>query len=359
MKALFQQLTKKLTGRETGTPNPGASVFFFPLRTNVEYFASPGGFLTLERRIKQAALLYDVLMFEGGMYIATIGETGSVDLWKPDVTDEELSEPVKPTGGDYYFAVGPGGSTQRHVLQSGPVERRFRSEFQSFVKRLGPRTPEWVQVKTYDPTPEAKNSINQLTEQDLKNPEMVIPEAGRWLQSKIISNLNHDLLLIQHLKCAASMDPLHIPLLPKKMTGLKPASGFLATEVLVPDFSKLSWEVIAEIRKQKAVEEFRRRVRQVEDLARVLLPDGDQKDLSHQVSQLMTDELLGEVNNLMPKTGSTVRNILINLISGVLPYHMGTIPTVGASIVDIVKLRKAKDSWVTVFMRLRTGSKKG
>jgi len=74
MKALFQQLTKKLTGRETDTPNPEASVFFFPLRTNVEYFASPGGFLTLERRIKQAALLYDVLMFEGGMYIATVGE---------------------------------------------------------------------------------------------------------------------------------------------------------------------------------------------------------------------------------------------------------------------------------------------
>lgn len=44
-----------------------------------------------------------------------------------------------------------------------------------------------------------------------------------------------------------------MPLLRKKMTGLKPASGFLATEVLVPDFSKLSWEVIAEIRKQKSV----------------------------------------------------------------------------------------------------------
>lgn len=156
MKALFQQLTKKLTGRETGTPNPGASVFFFPLRTNIEYFASPGGFLSLERRIKQAALLSDVLMFEGGMYIATIGETGSVDLWKPDVTDEELGEFVKPTGGDYYFAIDPSGSTQRYVLQSSPVERRFRSEFHSVIRSLGSRTPEWVQMKTYAPTPEAK-----------------------------------------------------------------------------------------------------------------------------------------------------------------------------------------------------------
>ena len=73
----------------------------------------------------------------------------------------------------------------------------------------------------------------------------------------------------------------------------------------------------------------------------------------------MTDELLKEVRDLMPKTGSTVKNILINLLSGILPYHLGAVPAIATSIADIAKLRKVEDSWVTVFMRLRTGGKKG
>ena len=339
-------------------PKTTSSIFFFPLRTNVEYFASPEGFLTLEGRIKQASLLYDTIICEGGMYIATIGHMGSVDMWKPpaDITDEELYQSFRPSGGEYYFAVGPSGSKQRYIIQSGSVERRFRSEFHSLLKNIGPQIPEWIQIKTYGLTQEANDLVSRLTEQNIRNPEIVIPEGGLWLRRRIISNLNHDLILIRNLQSAASMDPLHMPILQKKISGLQSAHGFLSLEVAIPDFSGLSWEVIAEVRQHKAIMEFRHKMAQVESYARTSLPNADQNQLLDQISQLITDELLTEIRNLMPKTTSTARNVIINLLSGLLPYPFGTVPAIGSSIAEISKQLKAEDSWVTVFMRLRATS---
>ena len=227
--------------------------------------------------MKQAALLYDTIICEGGMYIATIGNMGNVDMWKPpaDITDEELYEPFRPTGGEYYFAIGPSGSKGCHVMQSGPVERRFRSEFHSLLKNLGPQIPEWIQVKTYDLTREAKDLVSRLTEQDIRNTAIVIPEGGPWLRRKIISNLNHDLILIRNLQSAASIDPLHMPILRGKISGLQSAHGFLSLEIAIPDFSKLSWESIAEVRQHRAMTEFRRKMTRVESLARASLPNAE------------------------------------------------------------------------------------
>jgi hypothetical protein len=58
-------------------PESSESTFFFPLRTNVQCFDTAEARLKLEERIKQASLLHDKLLFEGGVYTATAWEEGS------------------------------------------------------------------------------------------------------------------------------------------------------------------------------------------------------------------------------------------------------------------------------------------
>src|ERR1044072_4356950 len=53
-----------------------SSTFFFPLRTNVQYFDTAEARLKLEERVKQASLLHDKLLFEGGLYTASSWEEG-------------------------------------------------------------------------------------------------------------------------------------------------------------------------------------------------------------------------------------------------------------------------------------------
>lgn len=337
------------------------STFFFPLRTNVEYFVSPEGFLALEQRVKQAAILYDVIIFEGGIYTASVGPTGSMDFWIPpdQVTEEELGLKFEPYGGHHHLAIAPTGSRQFQTLISGSVERRFRSEFHSILKSLGPECPKWVKVDTYDLTPEAKNLVNRLSQSDERNLDIEIGKEQRFLKSKILHNLNRDLTLIWCLGYAASIDPLYAPILHKKMTahgGLQPASGFLTLEFAVPDFSQLPWEVIAELREHKAMAEFRRRMIDTENLVRASLPNGNEAELRHQISQVITDELLKEIKSLQPTTRGTAINLTLNLVSGLVPFPWGTISSVTSSITQITKLTEAQNSWITIFMKLRASN---
>ena len=188
-------------------PNRGTQ-FFFPLRTNVEYFASPQGYLSLVERIKQTSILYDTLVFEGGIYTASVGETGSFDLWIPpqDVTEEKLNVEFRPTGGEHYVRIAPTGSDQGQVVLSGPVERRFRSEFYSVLRNLEAEQLPWMKMQTFDFTSEGKRLVDRLQREDEKNPNLALPEGSHWLKSKILANLSHDLVLIASLQTSASID---------------------------------------------------------------------------------------------------------------------------------------------------------
>jgi len=335
------------------------STFFFPLRTNVEYFTSPEGFLTLERRVKQAAILYDVIILEGGIYTASAGPTGSMDFWisPSQVTDEELRLKLEPSGGQHHLALAPTGSRQFQTVVSGPVERRFRSEFHSILKKLGPEYPKWIKMETYDLTSAAKSLASRISRNDEKNTNIAIPEGSHFLRNIILRNLNRDLILAGSLGSMASIDPLHLPILQKKMAahgGLRPASGFVALEVAVPDLSEVPWDVIAEVREHKAMMEFRHRIVQTENLVRTSLPDADDAELRFQISQIITNELLNEIKNLRPTVKGVVANLTLDLLSGLIPPPWSAVSTLALNTPEIGKLFKTRTSWITMFMKLRT-----
>jgi len=333
------------------------STFLFPLRTNVEYFASPEGYLTLLERIKQASILYDTLVFESGIYTASVGETGSFDLWIPpqDVTEETLNVEFSPTGGEHYVRMAPTGSDQRQVVLAGPVERRFRSEFYSVLRDLEAEQLPWMKMQTFDLTSEGRNLAHRLRKEDEKNPDLALPEGSRWLKSKILANLSHDLVLIASLRTSASIDPLYAPMLQHKTIGrqrMQPAPGFVALEVAMPNFASVPWETIVQLREKPALVEFRKKMTSIEMMARSALPEGGVGELKYQVSQTISEELLQEIAHLLPKLSKVASDVVLDLALGLLS---GPIPVSAAvtGLRGIVEVAEANRSWVAVFLRLR------
>lgn len=286
-----------------------------------------------------------------------------MDFWIPpsQVTDEELRLKLEPSGGQHRLALAPTGSRQFQTVVSGPVERRFRSEFHSILKKLGPKHPNWIKMETYDLTSAAKSLAGRLSWNDERNPDIVIPEGSRFLRNIILKNLNHDLILMWSLGSTASIDPLHLPVLHKKMAArgeLHPASGFVALQVAVPDLSEVPWDVVDEVRQHKAMSEFRHRMVQTENFVRTSLPDVDDAELRYQISQIITDELLNEVKNLRPTSKSVATNVTLDLLTGLMPPPWSVVSALALGIPEITKLVRTRTSWVTVFMKLRTAKRK-
>jgi len=344
------------------------STFLFPLRTNVEYFASPEGYLTLLERIKQASILYDTLIFEGGMYVATVWEMGSFDQWIPpqDVTEEILKVEFEPTGGEDFVSMTPTGSDQGQVVLSGPVERRFRSEFHSVLRDLEAERLPWLKMATFNLPPEGKRLADRLREEDERNPSIVLREGSHFLKAKILANLNSDLILIASLRTAASIDPLYAPILQQKTVSdqsLAPAVGFLALQVAIPNFASLPWETIVELREKPALVEFRKKMTSIEMMARSALPEGEVGELKYQVSQTISEELLQEIAHLQPKlskvAGDVMLDLVLDLMAGLLSVSVQVPLPVGAAVTGlqgIVEMVKADRSWITAFLRLRGSS---
>jgi hypothetical protein len=56
--------------------------FYFPLRSSVELFPDPTS-VEAGTRAKEAAILYDEVFFEYGMLTASVGDSGSIQTWRP------------------------------------------------------------------------------------------------------------------------------------------------------------------------------------------------------------------------------------------------------------------------------------
>jgi hypothetical protein len=340
-----------------------SSIFFFPLRTNVEYFDTPEGYLSLKERIKQACILYDRLIFEGGLYQASIGPTGSFDLWIPplELTDAILKAKFTSRGGEHHWRIAPTGSENYHTVISGPMERWFRAEFHTALREFDGENMPWIDIETYELTPDFKQLADSSADNDERDENIRILDASHFFRRKILTNLNRDLILIASLGTSASIDPLHASVLEQKMAKkpeqLKSAPGFLAIEVAVPNFSNLPWDTILELREHPSLSEFRRKLVEAETTARTLFPDAKEDEIRYEICQIITGELVREISNVWSVGKDMIRDMSINAaIELLLVIGRVSIPFVGeaiAAVRDGYELMQARNSWITAFLRLR------
>lgn len=199
----------------------------------------------------------------------------------------------------------------------------------------------------------AEIDLNKLARADEKLVEKVIPSASRFLRSKLSFNLNRDLVLASALNVAASLDDLFAPLVYEKAQNsreLTPALGFSALQVAVPDWSKLPWEEVVELRKDPSLVEFRNKMITVERVAGEAASQ-DKEDLRYEISQIITKELLDELANMRVSHAVIARDVTIDLVTGFVP-----VPALSAVITGLKgehRLRVQNQSWTTAFLKLQ------
>lgn len=331
------------------------NTFFFPLRTNVQYFDSTQTRLLLEARIKQASVLYESILFEAGMYHATVWEREGggpiVDMWLPPESLDLDSlqnddDSFRPTGGAPQLLI------DGHVFGSGPAERQFRSQFHGFLRKAGAENLPWIRTESFGLPSAVDNFVKELGRRDEQLIGSLIPEASRFLKAKIAYNLNRDLFLAAELGVAASLDDLFAPLVEQKaqrVRGIEPALGFSALRVAVPNWSALSWEEVVELRQHPSVIEFRKKMVAVERVAREATSKSEVSDLQFQLAQIITAEISDELFNLRGTATGLAGEIALDIIAGPIP---------GASAVltaakGVARLSAQNQSWTTAFFKLR------
>ena len=333
------------------------STFFFPLSTNVGYFDSTEGYLTLTERVKQASLLYEKLVFESGVYIATIWEDGNTDMWMPpeDINDEMLAKmrsDFKPVGGDAFFSIADPESGELLHVTSGPVVRRFHCEFHSTLRALNAEHSPWIEIESFELTPGGKQNANLLKTSIEKDFDELMPDAGHFLKTKVLTNLSQDLVLSSAMQVAASVDAVYAPLL-RRNSGLQPAPGFAALQVALPNLSHLSWDKIVELRNRDCLVEFRQKMVSLEAMAKEALPQGEAQEVQYQFSLFQTfiQELTRELAERQPSVGGVVGNVALDLMIGLIP-----IPGVSAAatgIRGVAEVKESNQSWTAAFLQLR------
>jgi hypothetical protein len=330
-----------------------SSTFFLPLRTNVQYFDSAEARLKLEERVKQASLLHDKLLFEGGVYTASAWEEhgGKVfDMWYPpesfDLDDiARDDEKFQPTGGEPYVKF------DNYVFASGKAERQFRAQFHVLLHKMGADRLPWVDVQVFQAPSELDNDIKSLARDDHELVAAHISASSR-LRDKIAYNLNRDLVLASQLQVAASIDDMFNPLVHGKAErdhAIQPALGFSTLEVAVPNWSSLQWEEVFELREHPSLVEFRKKMVTIERMAKEAVAQNAHRDLRYEISQIITDEVSDELHSLRQTPQGVVRDVVMDLLTSPLTG----ISTLITAIRGDLQLQAQENSWTTAFFKLR------
>jgi hypothetical protein len=338
------------------------SRFFFPLRTNVDYFRSETHYLDLITRVKQSLLLFDELVFQAGVYWSVVGSKGVVDLIRPfnPMIDKKIKYSDENTAPHFFLRIRPSDAspdTPFTSLLSSDKEVEYQSQFHYLVDEIRSYGIEDAIIGQYDITDPVKKLAKEFTKIDK---DILAYDPGNdFLRDKIIENLNKDLLLMSALDLPASIDGLHAPLLAEKTiqnTTISPVPGFYSLDTIVPYVGNLAWEEIADLRQEPSLVEFRKRMVQVEEDVRSAIGEAPEEELREGILSLHQDGLLEEISTLVPQKDKIIKNVVLEIAGNVIP-PLGITKSVLEAYDDTKNYFEYKRSWLAMLMRIQEMNK--
>lgn len=342
----------------------------FPLRTNVEVFQTPEGYLALEERIKIAALLYDKVVLEGGFYELTVSQSGSFELRTKrgtegnGISDDDAAhrrsemeallrnEQLPP----FFVGVQPSdGSSSVTPIVGGRMQELYFAEFQSLAATAQLKHQHWVEWLDNDFA--SYGSYAAQVQRNLWNDERM--EIGAeienpFLRSTLLKALNHDLLTTAAINATLSADPLHSALMERKMikSGFAPSLRLLVVQTSLPSVRSVPWDEVIDLRSDPGMIEFRRVIREIEAEALASVDGATIEDIRNRIqiewNERMADTLASNRSSLREVATGTAESVLLDLINVPVPF-LGT--AIGLAR-DLNALKETRKSWLSVFMRL-------
>ena len=317
----------------------------FPLRSNAGFYRDRGQ-LDLRERLKEAALLYDEIVLEDGLYVASVGATTSVETIAAATDDSiEIARKLKSSGGT--FALYVGGT----VVADEATERRFVAEYRSLIREVveesgARRRPDWLKLIAYESAPAMKRRVEQLAREDAQRPGFWRRKSGRRLRDRVLGNLNHDLLLSAALGMPISPDGYYAPLARRKPEVRPMRSGGLVLRVTVPNYVSLGWDRILELREDPGIEDFRRWLMEIEEQELARLGD-DEADVHEAVHRRVEYDLAKQCRSR--SIADRAGNVAVDMVVGQIPVVGLVFPAIRA----IAEAGIDRRRWSAVFLRLK------
>ena len=235
---------------------------FFPLKSGVELFEDPSSPEAVTRA-KEAAVLYDEVIFEDGLYDIAITPQGSTNFWTPpsEMTPERLehSRRGRRVGEPMTLAIGKQRAVgqpaeQMSVVLQGTISASYVSEYYTgVIQELAKFEPPWARKVTIGGSDNARElgqaayaAIKELNYSDLGNRNLM-PDTDSFLKTFIYQSFNRDSVLAAGMEASFSVTPMFAPMVSHR--GLRPElAGSEALSVLVPDLTRVPWEAVVEYR---------------------------------------------------------------------------------------------------------------
>ncbi len=355
---------------KAGDKAQNESRLFFPLRSNVALFRTPAGFLSLEERLKVAALLYDRVILEGGFYKLDVTAEGSYDfhqlrdvdcsgqgltdedarLWREqaeklgDQSDHSIVVSVKPSGSE--------GDFQR--LFGGPLLASYFAEFQSLAAHFDGRNQSWVTWQ--DGIPHFNQQVGSWLSLALQRDELTGVGSGLdWrLRRKLLEALNRDLVVASLLNATIATDPLHSELMAEKVA----KAGFDATlhrsvlPIVLPNVAAVPWNEIVDLRNEVALLDFRQLISEFEDEIADLPDVADLATMHRAVMVRWNERLQQALLDHLPTYRQVAASGLLDLAIEIVNLPVPGFGVAVSTAIDAYEVSRFHRSWLSVFMRL-------
>lgn len=358
----FMDLTRASEEERTG--GAGSRVLF-PLRTGVELFADPS-MPEAVARAKQAAVLYDEVVFETGLYEVSIAKTGTSGWWHPQetLTDERLADSrrVQAAGTPFTLSVATEGSDRAATFIDSPLVAAYASEYHTgILDELSAYAPDWVKVLTLQnkpplSTPEGK-LFRRLVRRD-KRDETFMPEsrhgAEHFKRNWIIQTFNRDLVVSTLIGASFNPTSLFAPMMQRRGFAAD-RFGASALGVVVPNVGGLPWEAVVEFRQHPASGEARAMLRKFEEKAVREEPE-DANAVLRSIETDVREALFAAYQELRPSWPKRIALEGLKTLVGLVPF-IGPIGGLGMTAAELGSdLLKDRRSWVAALMVLKRRS---
>jgi hypothetical protein len=185
------------------------SRIYFPLKSSVELFDDREGPEAVTR-VKQAAILYDEVVIEDGLFTAAISTQGGNSWWEPWswVDEEKLKhtrrkgKPGSPLSLGVQRQAGPGepGEGPMHMFSQGGLIIDYAAEFHTgILDDLAEFEPDWLEVIAPGGTPagwpeKLRDTVRQL-DQGIFFDRDLMKDRNTFEKDFIAKNFNQDAAL--------------------------------------------------------------------------------------------------------------------------------------------------------------------
>lgn len=296
---------------------------YFPLRSSVEFFEDPGG-ATPAARAKEAAVLFDQVVFEDGQIIATVGAQMNWMMHRPrhELTDEDLEDARPPAGPGESMMIAVGTETtpgkpapEMQSIGETVVMQAYSAQWHTAaIDELQALEVPWAAIAT--PSDETLERLAKPIQQ--ATGEFTTRAQGGGLSPMqvdfVAKSLARDAMFAAALGASINVTSMFAPMIEGAE---QEATGSDALAFMVPNLEHLPWEEIAEHRERSGSVEARGLLREVEEKALAEEP-GDAAAYLEKVKASITDGLaaaLVETEVNMPKVvGREVVNLAVSFV---------------------------------------------